>query len=123
MTENTLLYRHINPGWIREGRITSQAFKPFPKDDGLLSVYDGDLINPKGSYEHFTQTLGFKSIGVKAVSVSECKAQELPTRPDPGAFAEHAVIDFKGLASSQIANKSKLLTSNAISRGWLYQEE
>ena len=42
MTPDTLLFRQVNPGWIREGRVTSQAFKPTAKDEKKLSVYDGD---------------------------------------------------------------------------------
>ena len=42
MTEGLrLLHRQVHPSWIQEGRITSQAFSPTPKDLGLLSVYLG----------------------------------------------------------------------------------
>jgi len=48
MNSDTLLLRQINPFWFQNGRETSQAFRPTPKDEKLLSVYGGDLISPPG---------------------------------------------------------------------------
>ena len=42
MTPDTLLLRQIHPGFIQGGRVTSQAFRPTPKDEFLLSVDNGD---------------------------------------------------------------------------------
>ncbi len=53
MTEKTLLLRQIHPLFIQEGRVTSQAFRPTPKDQKKLSVYDGDLITAERSWVHF----------------------------------------------------------------------
>lgn len=44
MTPESLLLRQVNPRWIREGRVTSQVFRPTPKDEKKLSVYDGAKI-------------------------------------------------------------------------------
>lgn len=33
-----LLHRQVHPNWIRDGRITSQAFRPTKKDDNKLSI-------------------------------------------------------------------------------------
>lgn len=52
MTHETLLHRQVHPSWIQEGRVTSQAFKPTPKDEGMLSVYDGDVSGPEESWRH-----------------------------------------------------------------------
>jgi hypothetical protein len=121
MTSATLLLRQINPTFIQNGRVTSQAFRPTPKDKDLLSVYDGDLIAADLAWEHFTQNPKCHSVGVLAVSVDECKSLQLPTRPDPTPFPEHAVIDFSDLAKREIEKKAKVLKGNAESLGWLYQ--
>ncbi len=123
MTGNTLLHRQVNPNWVQQGRVTSQVFRPMPKDAGLLSVYDGDLITAQNAWRHFTGVLGFSSVGVLAVSVSECAAQALTARSDPDRFPEHAVVDFSGLDRSSIESKAKTLRCNAEQRGWQYQSE
>jgi hypothetical protein len=123
VNDATLLLRQVNPSWIQQGRVTSQAFKPTPKDDFKLSVYDGDLTSPPDSWKHFTEKLGFRSVGTLAITVAECSSQELPARPDPEPFPEHAVVDFTGLETNQIEKKSKKLNALAAHRGWLYQPE
>ena len=123
MNNVTLLHRQVNPSWIQEGRVTSQAFKPTPKDEFKLSVYDGDLISPEDAWGHYTQTLLLDSIGVLAVTVVECSAHELDARPDPEPFPEHAIIDFTGLGTNQIEKKSKKLKASAVDRGWQFQPD
>ncbi|OQC41352.1 MAG: hypothetical protein BWX66_00754 [Deltaproteobacteria bacterium ADurb.Bin058] len=46
MNVHTLLLRQIHPDFIQNQRVSSQAFRPTPKDERKLSVYDGDLITP-----------------------------------------------------------------------------
>ena len=121
MIPETLLLRQIHPRWIRDGRITSQAFRPTRKDEGLLSVYDGDMIAPKPAYDHYTGQLGLESVGVVAVTVAECKQQELPVEPDPIPFPEHVVIDFRSLSRSQAESKAKYLVRLATNRDWQYR--
>ena len=123
MTSVTLLLRQIHPNFVQNGRVTSQAFRPTPKDKELLSVYDGDQINAEQAWEHFTQTPACQSVGVFAVSVGECETLQLPTRPDPAPFPEHALIDFSNLAKREIERKAKLLKGHAELRGWLYQAQ
>ena len=123
MTDNTLLHRQVHPSWVQQGRITSQAFRPTPKDQQRLSVYDGDQISPEAAWTHYTDTLGFDSTGVMSVSVAECAAQELPAAADPTPFPEHVLIDFSGLAENRIKAKAKLLKAAAEVRGWQYQAE
>jgi len=50
MKETTLLLRQINPAFVQLGRVTSQAFRPTPKDHDLLSAYNGDLIEPEPAW-------------------------------------------------------------------------
>jgi len=49
--------RQIHPGFVQDGRPSSQAFRPTPKDEQKLSVYDGDQITPANAFEHYTQAL------------------------------------------------------------------
>ena len=121
MNGATLLFRQIHPSFVQAGRVTSQAFRPTPKDLLLLSVYDGDLISAEGSWMHFSEQENCKSAGVMAATVDECAAENLSARPDPQPFPEHAVFDFNGLSDNQIEKKSKTLRANADARGRLYQ--
>lgn len=121
MTDSTLLLRQINPNFVQNGRITSQAFRPTPKDEQCLSVYDGDMIEPESAYDHFTQTLKFKSCGIMGVTVSECTKHQLEVRSDPEPFPEHAIIDFSEYSKKDTEKKAKLLKHVAQMRGWLFQ--
>lgn len=121
MTDETLLLRQVNPSWIQLGRASSQVFRPTPKDEKRLSVYDGDLISGEASWQHFTEVLGFASVGVLAVTVAECQSIDLTVFPDPIPFPEHAVIDFSGFEEGQIKKKAKQLKAAAETRGWQYQ--
>lgn len=121
MTANTLLLRQVNPHWIKNGRTTSQVFRPTPKDERMLSVYDGDKVSPEGSFRHYTEELRLLSAGVMAVAVAECRQEELPVISDPAPFPEHVIIDFSSCSNSEIKTKAKLLTKAAESRGWQYQ--
>ena len=117
MQPTTSLLRQVHPQWLKDGKVLSIAFRPFPKDAGLLSVYDGDLITAEASLNHFTGR-GFQSAGVWAVSVQECHTCELPARSDAqGQFPEHAVIDFTAHEEKAQKAKSKILAAKAEERG------
>lgn len=122
MIANTLLLRQVNPRWIRNGRITSQVFRPTPKDQKMLSVYDGDKVSPEGSFRHYTEKLSLSSAGVMAITVAECRQEELPVIPDPAPFPEHVIVDFSSCSNSEIRTKAKLLTKAAENRGWQYRD-
>lgn len=121
MNDETLLYRQIHPGWIQQNRVTSQAFRPTPKDAQQLSVYDGDLITAEASWDHYTNIQGLVSDGVMAVAVAECRTHGLPVKSDPETFREHALIDFREFTRKQMATKAKLLSATANTRGWQYR--
>ncbi|MSR59337.1 MAG: hypothetical protein EXS05_17125 [Planctomycetaceae bacterium] len=123
MTDATLLYRQVHPTFIQSGRVTSQVFRPTPKDEGRLSAYDGDLIDAKASWRHYTETLGFKSNGVMALLVKDCEGEQLPVISDPTPFPEHVVIDFAGYNEKEIVKRSKRLKARAESHGWQYRPE
>jgi hypothetical protein len=117
------LLRQINPSWIQQSRVTSQAFRPTPKDDRRLSVYDGDQVTPEEAWEHYAETLGHSSVGVLAVSVEECLSLALPVESDPAPFPAHAIVSFSGVPGAQVEAKAKLLRRAAEVRGWQYQVE
>lgn len=121
MNDDTLLYRQVHPSWIVDGVATSLTFLPSRQHQYLLSVYDGDKIDPEAAWNHYHGELGLTSEGVLAVSVAECDDLQLPARPDPEPFPEHAVIDFTGLSNSKRERKADRLKAIANERGWLFR--
>ncbi len=122
MTVATSLLRQIHPSFVKLGRVTSQAFRPTPKDEGKLSVYDGDMITAADSIVHY-RARKLASIGVMAVTVLECEHEGLETRSSPEWFNEHAEIDFLDFTPGECEKKGKKLRSAAENRGWLYRDE
>lgn len=121
MNSETLLLRQINPEWVKNDRVTSQAFTPTPKDKDKLSTYDGDQIKPRQSWIHFTTDLGNQSVGVMAVTVSECEENGTSAVSDPFPFPEHVLIDYSRLTRSKAKRVGKVLTSLARQRDWLHR--
>ena len=121
MNSQTLVLRQINPNYIRDGRVTSQAFTPTPKDEQRLSVYDGDRIGPEASWVHFTEIFKLASAGVMAVSVEQCETQGPRVIPDPDPFPEHVVIDFSELSRRMRKDAAKILRNLAEEPGWQYK--
>ena len=123
MTDDTLLLRQIHPNFVQLGRVTSQAFRPTPKDDFLLSFYDGDRIDAQTCWRHFVGTPGCRSAGVMAVTKSQCLEQDLPVNADGAPFPEHVSVDFSAFEKNVVEKKAKALAKLAQMRGWLYQAE
>ena len=121
MNSDTLLYRMVSPSWMRPGRPTSQTFKPTRKDNGRVSVYDGDQISPQDAYEHYA-SLGHRAAGVLAVTVAECESLKLTVTPDPlPGFPEHATIDFTAHSRKSVETAAGELNDLANERGWQYR--
>ena len=121
MQPATLLLRQVNPNFLRHGHVLSIAFRPFPKDKGLLSVYDGDKIQPEPAWVHFTHMLHYASAGVWAVTVKEAGAYDLPVATMPlENFPEHAAIDFTAHDKKAHDSKAKQLAAKAEARGCLF---
>lgn len=119
LDSQTLLYRQISEPWVRENRVTSQAFKPTGKDKGYLSTYDGDQISAEDAWHHFNER--YRSIGVMALSVQECAQVCLDVRADPQPdFPEHVIIDFTDHSRNQQKKAAGHLARNANERGWQY---
>lgn len=122
MNTATKLYRQIHPTQVMDGRVSSQAFRPMPKDQNGLSVYDGDKCSAQESYEHFTRVIKGTSAGVLGVTVAECASLQLPVRADYETHEYHALIDFAGKSGSAvIRHASEHLRNFAMARGWAYQ--
>ena len=122
MTPDTLLLRQIHPSFIQDGRVTSQAFRPTPKDEFLLSVDDGDRVRAEASWQRFITNPACKSVGVQALSQAECAAQDLSVIEDGNPHPEHCSVDFTAFDKKAIEKKSKLLRALAETRGWLFRE-
>jgi len=121
MNDQTFLLRQVHPSFFPDGEISSQAFIPFPKDDGKLSVYDGDQATAEASYQHYTVNLKLESVGVWAVNGAEVASVGLAFRPDPVTGNQaHAVIDFGALAEKECRKLAKRLKKLAADRGCLY---
>ena len=123
ITSETMLLRQIHPSFMQNNYVTSQAFRPTPKDERQLSVYNGDVIEPQDAFEHYTQQLGNKSVGVLGILVAECQELSLPVKEDPEPFPEHAIIDFSESTVREVKTKAKKLRHWALERGWLYRDE
>lgn len=122
MTPDSLLLRQIHPSFVQDGRVTSQAFRPTPKDEFLLSVDDGDRVSAEASRRRFIANPACKSVGVQAVSQAECAAQALPVIADGNPHPEHCSVDFTAFDKKSIEKISKLLRAQAETRGWLFKE-
>ncbi len=121
MTSETLLLRQIHPSFVQKGRVTSQAFRPTPKDEHLLSVDNGDRIAAHAAWARFTSNPSYASAGVMAVSHEECTAQQLQVVEDGVPYPEHCYLDFSALERKEVERKAKQLSSLAQSRGWIFE--
>ena len=117
-----MLLRQIHPSFIQHGRVTSQAFRPTPKDEHKLSMYDGDQISAERSFRHYTETLCFASVGVLGVTAIECQELDLLVVPDPESFIEHVLIDYSAFDKNVVEKKAKLLKAKSETRGWLFRD-
>ena len=128
MTDDTLLYRQVHPSFIQGDTIstqvfTSQVFKPTPKDQGLLSVYNGDLFEADEAFYHYVEDGNKKSVGTLAISKIECDDNSLPVNNDNDPFEGHCSLDYNGLSNKEISKKAKKLKSLAQIRGWQFKVE
>lgn len=123
MNDQTLLLRQVHPSFLQDGRITSQVFRPTPKDGACLSAYDGDQITPEAAWKHYTQDPACSSVGVMAVTQGQCVDLQISVTADGDPFPEHVSIDYSAFSKSEIEKKAKVLKGCAQSRGWLYQAQ
>jgi hypothetical protein len=121
MNSDTLLLRQVHPTFVQNGQITSQVFRPTPKDENLLSAYNGDLITAGNAWKHYTSEPANLSVGVMAISKGECDTHQLPVIEDKIPFVEHVSIDFTKKTKSGIEKIAKMLKRVAQQRGWLFE--
>jgi hypothetical protein len=124
---NDLVYRQVHPSHAPDGTPSSQAFNPTPKDEGQLSVDDAGFVTAEGSWNHFTNGLGFKSIGTWALSVEEIETAEgLKLIKSPVVDADnpeknnpaHCLLDFNDLESKgERKRRAQKLAIKASARG------
>jgi hypothetical protein len=121
MTSTTTLLRQAHPNFMPGGQLTSQVFFPFPKDEGKLSVYDGDQITAADAYHHYTRILGNESHSVWAIIKEETDAVAVPAIADPlPDFSAHAILDFRGKSEKECRKIAKRLKALALARGCRY---
>jgi hypothetical protein len=125
--QQEMLFRQVHPNFVRDGRPSSQVFRPTKKDGGKLSVARGSLTTAEDAFRHHTERLQLPSAGTWGVLVGECMEQALQTFPDPTTapperFADpaHAYVDFCGMSSSQAEARGTKLTRYANKRDCLY---
>lgn len=120
------LHRQVNPSWVHEGRVSSQAFRPTPKDNGRLSVDRASICSAQESFERFVANK-WSSTGVWAVTVGETIDAGLKAYPDrdpPGqSNPAHAYVHFSDLPKNQVKKKAQVLAGHAHQRGCVYAPE
>ncbi len=127
MDKDTLLLRQVHPTWmvgdiISQQVFSSQTFKPTPKDEGLLSVYNGDVFEAYEAFEHY-KSQNLVSVGVVAVNKGECESVAVPVLEDNVPFEGHCSLNYRQLSNKGIKKAASLLKSYAEARGWLYKHE
>lgn len=127
MDKDTLLHRQVHPSWmvgdiISQQTFSSQTFKPTPKDEGLLSMYNGAVFTAYEAYEHFTKQ-GLPSVGVVAVTPTECATIPVPIIEDNDPFHGHCSLNYRQLSGNGIKKAASTLKACAQTRGWLYKQD
>jgi hypothetical protein len=116
-----LLFRQATqPGWVQDGRPTSQLFEPRPVDKGRVSV-DREFVigNAEKSLEQFRAN-GFSSMSTWAVSVGEVNTQQLEAYAAPTKKNKaHALIDMSLLSPEDQLVIATVLAALARKRGVL----
>jgi hypothetical protein len=116
-----LLLRRVHPAFVRDGRPSSQVFRPTPKDEGMLSVNCGSKTTPTDAFDRFVARPDCRSCGVLAVTVAECAVEQLAAHDAPLVVADdgcedpsHAIIDYRTVAKSAAEKKSGRLVRVAL---------
>ncbi len=118
MNPETPLWRQIHPSFMVRGQPGSQAFRPTPKDQDLLSFDDGSLITAEAAWKRHTGPRGLASIGVMGLTVDECAGEFLLVIADGVPDPEHVSVSFVGKTTGQRKAISKRLRDFAVTRGW-----
>lgn len=110
------------------GRVTHVAFRPFPKDDGYLSVSRRSMITPEDALA-LHRAGGHETMGVMGLTVGELGHNSIQVYEDPVPETEdtlanpaHASADYRHLTKNQREKVAKRLGRAANERGWLYRD-
>ena len=120
MKPETPLWRQIHPSFLVGDQPGSQAFRPTPKDQDLLSFDDGSRITAEASWQRHTGPRGLASIGVMGLAVAECSGECLLAIADAVPEPEHVSVSFAGKTTGQRKAISKRLRDFAVARGWQF---
>lgn len=118
-------------------RPSSQLFKPTPKDEGKLSVADGNKTTPDDFFKEFTVAMGLQSRGIWGITKEEIAPVEgVIRKKEDGSEEEvfleyeedegqgkplgHCLLDMSGLSKSLIKRVAKTLRNKAVEHGCLY---
>src|SRR5690554_3189196 len=116
-----MLHRQVHPSFLSDGVVSSQAFTPFPKDEGGLSVDRDSIANAEESYRHHTVDKSLESAATFSVTVGECTQLGLPVCADPvmeaPENAAHCLIEFRNMSANQMKKVGKKLRDHAEVRG------
>jgi hypothetical protein len=123
MTGETLLLRQIHPNFVQNGKVTSQAFRPSPKDEFQLSVDNGDMVTPEASWMRFSRYPENSSAGVMAISHSESSDCHVEVIEDGNPYPEHCYLDFSPFGRKVSDRIGKKLAAAAHLRGWLFEAQ
>ena len=107
----------IHPTFTQNGRVSSQAFRPTPKDENRLSVDNHDMISAEDAWKRFSAQPECTSSGVMAVSQCECSACGLQVIEDGVPHQEHCYLDFAPFSNNQVTKVGKKLAAKAHERG------
>lgn len=121
------LFRQVrnDERYIRDGVVTSYAFRPMPKDQGELSVDVEPLTTAAKCYADFIAN-GGHSVGVWAVTTQECAKTGLAAyhkpRTAPPPNPSHGIVDFTSLTDKESRKKGAKLAEFATIRKRVYPE-
>lgn len=118
-------------------RPSSQLFKPTPKDEGKLSVADGNKTTPEDFFNEFTDAMGLQSRGIWGIAKEEIAPVEGVTQKNEDGSEDeiileyeedegrgkpqgHCLLDMSGLSKSLTKRVAKTLRNKAVEHGCLY---
>lgn len=125
--EADLVWRSVHPAWFVNGRLSSQAFRPTPKDQLMLSGASSRSVTAEEHFTEYTEDFGLESCGVWAISVGEAAAEGLPCWADEGTPQAplpcprgHVSIDFRGKTGAELRRVGQRLRTFAEVRGRIH---
>lgn len=121
---NQLLLRNIHPDWVVNGKVTSQAFRPTPKDERKLSTTSSSKVSAEDSFREYTEDFELASAGVWGVSVGEAADLSIraiydehsPSIPKP-CLTGHTSLDFAQISNNKAKRLGGRLRDRAEDRG------